>query len=87
MWAWRWEVFRNLDAMIAYLIGGPQDMVKLHVRDGESILVFPHMEVERVDPRNPPAGEVMVRNLTYRKVYENHGREPYAIFALFGDQW
>ena len=73
--------------MIAYLIGGPQDMVKLHVRDSETVLTFPHLEAQRVDLRHPPPGEVTIKNLTYRKVYENHGREPFVIFALFGDRW
>ena len=73
--------------MIAYLIGGPQDMVKLHVKEHETIVTFPHLAARPIDLREPPAGEVVVSNLTYRKVYQSHGREPYAIFALFGDRW
>lgn len=85
--------------MIAYLIGGPQDMVKTLVPDNEfksRYLKFPHAKVYApgVDGRvpyllgvDPPIPEnVAVEELLYLKVFQSHsGREPYAVFAYSPD--
>lgn len=76
--------------MIAYLIGGPQDMLKMHVCDNALILTFPHLAanvIQKAFKDSPPSGLVEVENLHYVKVYESPSREPFAVYVLRGEQY
>lgn len=86
--------------MIAYLIGGPQDMVKTLVPDNEfksRYLKFAHAKVyapgvdgvpHLLGVDTPIPDNVVVEELLYVKVYESwrgRGREQYAVFAYSPD--
>jgi len=72
--------------MIAYLIGGPQDIIKLYVENDASRVSFPHREALSCNDWTPNEHPV-VDQVEYVKVYTaGWGREPYAIFVHIGSR-